>query len=88
MSQSGIDAFDRLTLPDISNFLTVARSVLSTGAATLDLQHIRQVDSSALAALLAIARAAPQGCSFRNPPESLTNLARLYGVDQLLFPDP
>lgn len=75
-----------LTLDNATTFLADARDRLAGGQTVIDLAGLAPVDSSALAVLLALARQAPGGCEFSNPPDSLLNLARLYGVDGLLFP--
>lgn len=75
-----------LTLKNAREFLEQGLSQIKADTIELDLADLAQVDSSALAVLLALARKAPAGHNFRNPPESLANLAVLYGVDQYLFP--
>jgi phospholipid transport system transporter-binding protein len=75
-----------LTLQNALEFLEHGATQIKADTIELDLASLAQVDSSALAVLLALARRAPAGHKFRNPPESLANLAVLYGVDQYLFP--
>jgi phospholipid transport system transporter-binding protein len=75
-----------LTLQNARSFLERTRAQVSDDKIDLDLAGLTHVDSSALAVLLALAREAPAGHQFHNPPDSLSNLARLYGVDQFLFP--
>ncbi len=55
---------------------------------TVDLSGVTQVDSSAVALLLAwhrAARAIGASLSIQNPPISLQRLARLYHVDEWLW---
>lgn len=57
----------------------------------VDASNLRDFDSSALAVLLECQRAAEawgKPFALRNPPPTLTALARLYGVDSLLMPEP
>ena len=53
----------------------------------LDAAALHQFDSSALAVLLALLRAAGQQrpCVLINPSERLVGLARLYGLDELFL---
>ena len=63
------------------------RRHLADGAATVDLKEVTELDSSALALLLAWlreAKAAGRAVAFANLPESLQTIARLYGVQDLL----
>ncbi len=75
---------DHLTLANASEFLANGRAQIDAGNLSFDLSGLKAVDSSALACLLALARKSGS-CTFSNPPESLLNLARLYGVQELLF---
>ena len=77
-------AADHLTLANASQFLADARTQIEAGNQSFDLSGLRSVDSSALACLLELARQS-DGCTFKNPPQSLLNLARLYDVEQILF---
>ncbi|MGB7183420.1 MAG: STAS domain-containing protein [Burkholderiaceae bacterium] len=85
---ASVTGFESLTLAEVNDFLAAAEADTGSAAADLqviDLSALQRVDSSALAALLHITRNRPSGCRFVNPPPSLQNLARLYGVDDLLF---
>jgi ABC-type transporter Mla MlaB component len=77
-------ATDQLTLANASQFLANGRAQIQAGNHSFDLAGLKSVDSSALACLLELARQS-DACKFENPPESLLNLARLYGVEQILF---
>lgn len=57
----------------------------------IDASPLQQFDTSALAVLLEcqrLAQAWGKGFSVRQAPTQLTALAKLYGVDQLLFAEP
>lgn len=77
-------AADQLNLDNATRFLASSRAQIAAGNQTFDLSGLKSVDSSALACLLELARHS-DGCKFENPPDSLLNLARLYGVEQILF---
>jgi len=76
-----------LTLANVAQVLEEGRRHLAEGAATVDLAEVSELDSSALALLLAWlreAKAAGRSIVFANLPESLQTIARLYGVQDLL----
>jgi phospholipid transport system transporter-binding protein len=76
-----------VTLGNVTQMLEEGRRHLADGAATVDLGEVKEVDSSALALLLAWlreAKAAGRSLVFANLPESLQTIARLYGVQDLL----
>jgi phospholipid transport system transporter-binding protein len=76
-----------LTLANAAQVLEEGRRHLAEGAATVDLAEVSELDSSALALLLAWlreAKAAGRAIVFANLPESLQTIARLYGVQDLL----
>ena len=76
-----------LTLANVAQVLEEGRRHLAEGAATVDLAEVSDLDSSALALLLAWlreAKAAGRALAFTNLPESLQTIARLYGVQDLL----
>ena len=76
-----------LTLANVAQVLEEGRRHLAEGAATVDLAEVNELDSSALALLLAWlreAKAAGRALAFTNLPESLQTIARLYGVQDLL----
>ena len=76
-----------LTLANVAQVLEEGRRHLAEGAATVDLAGVSELDSSAIALLLAWmreAKAAGRAIAFANLPESLQTIARLYGVQDLL----
>jgi len=76
-----------VTLANVAQVLEEGRRHLAEGAATVDLAEVSDLDSSALALLLAWlreAKAAGRALAFTNLPESLQTIARLYGVQDLL----
>ena len=76
-----------VTLANVAALLEEGRRHLAEGAATVDLSAVTELDSSALALLLAWLRDAKAGgraVAFANLPESLQTIARLYGVQDLL----
>ena len=76
-----------VTLANVAQVLEEGRRHLAEGAATVDLGEVSELDSSALALLLAWlrdAKAAGRAIAFANLPESLQTIARLYGVEDLL----
>jgi phospholipid transport system transporter-binding protein len=76
-----------LTLGNASGWLREGETALQQGIAVFDLAGIGQLDSSALSLLLSLRRraeAAGSNIEFRNIPDSLASLAKLYGVaDQI-----
>ncbi|HEY5633995.1 MAG TPA: STAS domain-containing protein [Burkholderiaceae bacterium] len=67
----------------------LARSLAAHGWA-LDLAACAEFDSSLIGVLLELERTAKARgakCRFANPPPNLLELARLYGVRELLFVD-
>jgi phospholipid transport system transporter-binding protein len=74
----------RLTLETVPALLEEATAKLA-GARRIDLAGVTEVDSSAVALALEWQRqAAGATLAFDNVPESMRNLARLYGVSELL----
>ena len=76
-----------VTLTNAVRILEEGRQHLHEGVRTVDLSEVSEMDSSLLAVLLAWlrdARAHRREVRFTNPPESLTTIAKLYGVDKLL----
>lgn len=66
-------------------------AALRTGQTVFDLDKLKLADSSGVAVLLAMQRAARKAgltVSFINLPVSLKSLAALYGVDDLLTQSP
>lgn len=80
----------QLTLREARQTLAALSGALAEvqGEAVLDASTLTQIDSSALAVLLDLKRqAAARGLRFevRGAPPRLMDLARLYGVQDLLF---
>jgi phospholipid transport system transporter-binding protein len=76
-----------LTLASVAAVLREGSTAIGQGVRTVDLGEVGELDSSALALLLAWLREAKQqnrGLSFANLPQGLTTIARLYGVADLL----
>jgi phospholipid transport system transporter-binding protein len=76
-----------VTLANVGALHEEGRRHLADGAATVDLKEVTELDSSALALLLAWlreARAAGRSLAFANLPAALQTIARLYGVEALL----
>ena len=76
-----------LTLANVAAVLSEGSVAIGEGVRTVDLSEVGELDSSALALLLAWLREAKQhsrGLSFENLPQSMIAIARLYGVADLL----
>lgn len=76
-----------ITNENAAALLEAGRAAIRAGDLSIDLASVRQVDSAAVALLLAWQReaAARNGCiDLANVPPALTSLASLYGVDRLL----
>lgn len=75
------------TLATVATLLEQGRAQIEAGISTVDLGEVSELDSSALAMLLAWlreARARGRELSFVGLPEGLVAIARLYGVADLL----
>ena len=80
-----------LTLASVAAALTEGNAAIGEGARTVDLAEVGELDSSALALLLAWLREAKRrnlSIVFTNLPKGLTTIARLYGVAELLPASP
>ena len=78
-----------LTLAHVAALLDEGKAAIGAGVRRVDLAGVGELDSSALALLLAWLREARRlghELSFANFPEGLTTIARLYGVAELLLP--
>lgn len=78
-----------LTLHNAKPWLAEAEKALQQGATTFDLTGLGQLDSAAISLLLSLrrrAQAAHKSIEFRNIPDSLTSLAKLYGVADQIQP--
>lgn len=76
-----------LTLAHARAELEAGLAAIARGETAIDLGAVTEVDSSAVASLLAWQRAARQQgrtLKFVNLPASVQSLARLYGVDTLI----
>jgi phospholipid transport system transporter-binding protein len=76
-----------LTLATVTQALREGNDAIAMGARTVDLGEVGELDSSALALLLAWLREAKRRnreLSFTRLPEGLTTIASLYGVAELL----
>jgi phospholipid transport system transporter-binding protein len=76
-----------LTLASVAADFAQGKAAIAEGARSVDLAAVGELDSSALALLLAWLREAKRlGCelTFANLPQGLTTIARLYGVAELL----
>jgi phospholipid transport system transporter-binding protein len=80
-----------LTLASVAADLAQGKAAVGEGARSVDLAGAGELDSSALALLLAWLREArrlDRELSFSNLPQGLTAIARLYGVANLLSASP
>ncbi|MSQ62727.1 MAG: STAS domain-containing protein [Betaproteobacteria bacterium] len=80
-----------LTLASVAAVLGEGNAAIGQGARTVDLGEVGELDSSALALLLAWSREAKRlkrDIFFANLPKGLTTIARLYGVAELLPASP
>ena len=80
-----------LTLASVTAVLREGSAVIRQGVRTVDLGEVGELDSSALALMLAWMREAKQqnrDLQFANLPQGLTTIARLYGVADLLPVSP
>jgi phospholipid transport system transporter-binding protein len=76
-----------LTLKEAPRALLDGEQALVAGVIVFDLSGVTQVDSSALSLLISWRRQAEQRSrtlSFRNIPDSMHSLARLYGLADLI----
>ena len=76
-----------LTLANVAAVLRDGNAAIGEGVRTVDLAEVGELDSSALALLLAWLREAKRqnrSLTFANLPQGLTSIARLYGVAELL----
>ena len=83
--EAGVAVLDGdLTLANASQWLAEGEAALTQGVVAFDLAGLGQLDSSALSLMLSLRRraeAAGSSIEFRNLPDSLISLAKLYGVD-------
>lgn len=80
-----------LTLATVAGVLREGCAAVGEGVRTVDLSEVGELDSSALALLLAWLREAKRrnrNLAFTNLPQGLTTIARLYGVAELLPGSP
>ena len=82
---------DSLTAYNAETALQAGLQAIATGQREMDLAQLGTVDSAAVATLLAWKRAAAQqgvSLAFHHMPANLQSLADLYGVGELLEPQP
>ena len=80
-----------LTLANVAAALELGNVAIGEGVRSVDLGEVGELDSSALALLLAWLREAKRrdrNLVFTNLPQGLTTIARLYGVAELLPASP
>ncbi len=78
-----------LTLGTVSGLAGAVQDHLRRGARVVDFRGVSEVDSSAVALALEWLRQAEEsntGLRFANLPVAMQNLAKLYGVSELLQP--
>jgi phospholipid transport system transporter-binding protein len=76
-----------VTLGNVAAELESGAAAIRSGARSVDLSGVTELDSSLLAMLLAWmreARSVQRPLEFENLPEGLLTLARLYGVVELI----
>ena len=76
-----------VTLANVAAVLEEGRRHLEDGVESVDLAGVTEMDSALLAVLLAWMREAKsrsRSLTLANPPQALSTIARLYGVDTLL----
>jgi len=76
-----------VTLANVATELASGSAAIRSGARSVDLAGVTELDSSLLAMLLAWmreAKIAQRPIQFENLPEGLLTLARLYGVVELI----
>lgn len=80
-----------LTLAEVADALRQGNAAIADGVRRADLAEVGELDSSALALLLAWLREARRlgrELALDNLPQGLTTIARLYGVAELLPASP
>jgi phospholipid transport system transporter-binding protein len=80
-----------LTLASVAADLEQGKAAIAGGVRSIDLAEVGELDSSALALLLAWLREAKRlgrELTLTNLPRGLTTIASLYGVAELLFAAP
>jgi phospholipid transport system transporter-binding protein len=78
-----------VTAGTVPSLLDAGAAQLADGVDVVDFAAVTEVDSAAVALALAWVRAAHasgRALRFANLPQPMTNLARLYAVDELLPP--
>lgn len=78
-----------VTLRTLKKQLALSLNIAADNTLTLDFAKVGQIDSSLLSYVLHIIRQASvagHALSLRNLPANFTELAKLYGIDELLQP--
>ena len=81
---------ERITFETAPGVLQQFARTLGAGGAEIDLSACREFDSSLIGVLLELSRRASatgRKVRYRNPSANLRKLAKLYGVEGLLFDD-
>lgn len=77
---------ERVVFANATQVLDTLSGAAGTGAARFDLSGCSAFDSSLIAVLLELKRrAGTAGCAVSGASSNVVKLARLYGVDQVLF---
>lgn len=80
-----------LTLANAADLLRQGKAAIGDGVRSVDMGEVGELDSSALALLLALQREARRlgrDLALTSLPQDLTTIARLYGVAELLTASP
>ena len=76
-----------LTMDSVAHLLEASKSLALPQAGVVDLEHVDRVDSAGVSLLLALKRRATaegKPLQFAGVPPSMTSLALLYGVEEML----
>ena len=90
--RDGYEAPTPLTVATVTALLAEGEKMVRAGARSLDFSAVTEIDSAAVALVLHLQRVAaslspsPSAMLLRAVPGAMTNLAGLYGVQELLQP--
>ncbi len=73
-----------VTLQTVPDLLAGAAPHIAAGVRRIDFSAATEIDSSAVALALEWQRQTREGLALENLPQAMQNLARLYGVSDLL----